>query len=477
MTDPEPAREGAELPAPLECQLLGCIILDEAVLDLCKGKITAADFSGPRERLVFETMLRMRESGLTIALDTLFGELGHRGHEVGLDNLMKWSDLTEIQNPAECGVACIQRMGKGRTIPQRTPFSFKIPSATDESVLLGNRYLNRGDGMILSGPSGMGKSSIQMQMTAQWALGRPFHGIKSSRPLRSLIVQSEDSDGDIAEVWASLAHVEGWTEEVKARIDGNVRIVTDRVNRGVRFLTALKAHVEQFQPDLVWLNPLQAFIDGDVTDSKDLGQFLREGLNGLNNGAFGYVIIHHTTKPATGKDRHERLWHEVMYDMAGGAELINWARGIISLRPLEQKGDFKLVLAKRGRRAGVTKTVEHGVGTRPEPVTEIGLRHSTERLPSGVPVIHWGAMELPTEEGKTKGAGGRPEKHRFEDYSNIFPAHDSPGLPFSQMANLLRVNGEIRKDVLHNTLKRWSDQGNIEILKPHGAPMLFRKSV
>src|SRR5690349_14445158 len=93
----------------------------------------------------------------------------------------------------------------------RTPFSFSIPPANDKSILLGNRYLNRGDGLVLSSSSGMGKSSMSHQMAADWALGLPFHGIAPNGPLRILIVQSEDSDGDIAEVWQSLKHVKRYT--------------------------------------------------------------------------------------------------------------------------------------------------------------------------------------------------------------------------------------------------------------------------
>lgn len=359
--------------------------------------------------------------------------------------------------------------------PLRKPSDFRIVPAADPSSLLGNRYLNRGDGMVISGPSGCGKSSLQTQMAARWALGEDFHGIRPPAPLRSLIIQSEDSDGDIAEVWQSLHHVLAHTETQRGQLDERVRIVTDRVNRGASFLASLRSHITEFHPDLVWINPLQAFIDGDITSSKDIGEFLRAGLNGLNEPAsFGYVLIHHTTKPATGKDRSERLWHEVMYDMAGGAELINWARAIISLRPGEAPGDFTLRLAKRGRRAGVVSMVQQGAGARPEPVTEIPVRHSTGKLPSGIPIIYWEGRQPDPPTQKTATGGGRPEKHRFDDYRNIFPPKSCPGLPINELHRLLASNGEIRKDVLHNTLKRWSEQGHIEILRPHGLPMRFR---
>ena len=38
---------------------------------------------------------------------------------------------------------------------------------------------------------------------------------------------------------------------------------TERVLRGEQFLHALRRRIAQFKPDLVWLNPLQAFMVGD----------------------------------------------------------------------------------------------------------------------------------------------------------------------------------------------------------------------
>jgi hypothetical protein len=259
----------------------------------------------------------------------------------------------------------------------------------------------------------------------------------------------------------------------KTELDERVRIVTDRVNRGRAFISALKKHADEFKPDLIWINPLQAFIDGDVTFGKDLGQFLREGLNGLNEETkFGYILIHHTTKPATGKDRHERLWHEVMYDMAGGAELINWARAIISLKPLENPGEFMLRLAKRGRRAGVTKEVEQGIGTIQEPVTEIGVRHATGKLPSGIPIIFWESMPLP--EAADPSPRGRPEKYKYTDFSHVFPTKASAGLPYAELERALMPDGGPSRNSLGTVLERWEEQGHIEPIRVAGQPKRWR---
>lgn len=394
--------------------------------------------------------------------------------------------LEEFLASAESRIAKI----RGVTIepskaPDRPLFEFPLVLDGDQSILLGDRYLNRGDGAVIVSTSGMGKSTIALQGAAELALQLGPFGIQGNGPLSSLIIQSEDSEGDIAEVAHSLKHVLKLTPEQVATVNAKVHIVTDRVNRGVRFITALKKLIALHKPDLVWINPLQAFMDGDVTEGKDLGAFLREGLNSLNQPpTFGYIIIHHTTKPATGKERHERLWHEVMYDMAGGAEIINWARAIISLRPTATEGEFNLVLAKRGRRAGVTKKVPNGVGVILEPVTSIPLKHSTGRIEipgiaRGLPLVYW----LPRETTdaapeKSTTTGGRKEKYSFKDFRQVLPASDTPGKPFNEILRAVSSEaGGIPKGSLQACLNRWAEDGDIQIVRHENEPSRYRRAL
>lgn len=362
--------------------------------------------------------------------------------------------------------------------PDRRPLSaFPLPPDDDANTLLGNRYLCRGDGAILSGTSGMGKSSLSLQLAILWALGRPAFGITPRTPLKSLIIQSEDSDGDVGEVWASIRHALGLSPTELDQINTQVLIVSDRTSRGATFHRTLQSHLSAVQPDLVWINPLQAFMDGDITQSQDLGRFLRESLNSLNPCKFAYILVHHTTKPATGKDRTERLWHEVMYDMAGGAELINWARAILSLRPAASPGEFNLVLAKRGRRAGLTRRIDDGLNSRTEPQTVIPLRHSTGRVPTpggSMPAIFWEPREADETPAPSPPKTGRPTKYDFSDYRSLFPAKSSPGLPVAQLHRQLIQNGQIEKKNFHNVLKRWAEEGHIEAIDEHGQPRRFR---
>jgi hypothetical protein len=358
---------------------------------------------------------------------------------------------------------------------------FKIPQSDDATVLLGHRYLSRGDGAILAGTSGIGKSSIEVQMATLWALGLPAFGIPPNGPLKSVIFQAEDSAGDMGEMFASVAHELKLTKKQIEQVKKNVLVRSERVLRGTKFVTAMRRYCDKHKPDIVWINPLQAFMDGDVTNGQDLGKFLRENLNGSNPEKFAYIIVHHTTKPSTGKDRGDRQWHEVMYDMAGGAEIINWARAILSLRATAAEGEFNLVLAKRGRRAGVTKEVEQGAGTRMEPVTIIPLKHAKGKMKledgRDMPIIFWEARTTPDAEAEKSSGHGRPEKYSFADYRNIFPAKSSPGLELNQLHKVLSANKEIQKKTLHNVLRRWAEDSLIEIVEAAGQPMRYRKIV
>src|SRR5688572_7473410 len=70
----------------------------------------------------------------------------------------------------------------------------------DPATLLGRRYLFRGGALLLVGPTGIGKSSFSMQCMLSWALGQPVFGIAPFRPLKSLLIQAENDEGDLAEM-------------------------------------------------------------------------------------------------------------------------------------------------------------------------------------------------------------------------------------------------------------------------------------
>ena len=66
--------------------------------------------------------------------------------------------------------------------------------------------------MVLSlfvGQSGIGKSSLAMQMAVSWALGKEVFGIKTVKPLKSLLIQAGNDFGDVSEMLRGTFWV-GW---------------------------------------------------------------------------------------------------------------------------------------------------------------------------------------------------------------------------------------------------------------------------
>lgn len=465
---PERAAEPAPVPitapadAGLELAVLSAILGDPDGLMWAKAKHLAPETlgsAGPVWRVLqdgvpaADLFTLSKRTGLSIRQLLEIGEVDRAGatFSAGLRALTERQRLSTIarlgrelaeqpHRAAEIWAQVQATADAPDALPALPATALRLTPRTDRSCLLGNRFLNRGDGMILAGSSGMGKSSMMLQAAVLWALARPFFGIKPNGAIKSLIIQSEDSEGDVAEVWESIAHELKLTAAERATVGENVEIVTDRIHRGESFIREAGAQIRRSKPDLVWVNPLAAFVGGDISDAQDAGVFLREQLNGLNKDCqFGWAIVTHTTKPPTDKGKTERKWSEVMYDMAGSYDLIGWARAIMSLRATENPGDFDLVLAKRGGRADVMveSTSDSGIAKWVR-TTVIPVRHATGTfthpdLPGEIPLVVWEARELPKVQ---QGSNGRPKKNGIEQYIVIIPPTPDKALGMRQMHRL-----------------------------------------
>jgi hypothetical protein len=71
------------------------------------------------------------------------------------------------------------------------------PLQNDPSALIKHRFLCRRAALLLVGATGLGKSSLSMQLMIKWAVGQPVFGLEPVKPLRSLLVQAENDDGDL----------------------------------------------------------------------------------------------------------------------------------------------------------------------------------------------------------------------------------------------------------------------------------------
>lgn len=306
--------------------------------------------------------------------------------------------------------------------------SYAYPSDDDPNILLGSDdYLGRGGGLLFVSHAGAGKSSWAMDACMMWALGRAWMQIKAHIPRKILIIQAEDSDRYIGKIFTSFAHVNKLTAEDLALLTKNCIIIRLKGVSGLAFFAALKKLTDQHQPDLVIINPLYLYADGDITRSEFAQPFLL-ALDAINKAEkWGYILIHHTGKPAardkSGKRAEIEDW-ESAYMGFGSSYLANWPRATILLEPVPgTQGRYQIKLGKGGLNAGVTKEVEQGAGFRLEPHTRISIRHSREKMPidgKDRPVYYWEIDdEAPPEEAK--GKGGRPSKYKIAEYLRFIP--------------------------------------------------------
>jgi DnaB-like helicase N terminal domain/AAA domain len=219
-------------------------------------------------------------------------------------------------------------------------------------TLLGDRYLCRGGGLFIVGPSGQGKSVLESQASILWACGKPAFGIRPARPLRSLIIQAEDDEGDTIEMAQIVDHLK-LTDREKKLIGENTHVEFVNDVTGDAFIKLCDDFLAQKPSDLLWINPYTAYLGADIKDDEKNSRFLRNGLNPvLTKNRCATVPIHHTPKLNFRGDTTEWKPSEWMYAGAGAAVLTNWARAYLVIDPCKEAGVYKFIAAKRGKRIG-----------------------------------------------------------------------------------------------------------------------------
>jgi hypothetical protein len=236
--------------------------------------------------------------------------------------------------------------------PLARPLSALVrPAQDDASELLRSRFLCRWAWLLLCGPTGIGKSALAMQAAILWALGRACFGIEPTRPLKSLIVQAENDPGDLSEMRDGIIKGLGLTEVESKTACDNVLICREDEYCGPAFWGRVRLLLAEHKPDVLWIDPALAYIGGEANSQKDVGGFLRNGLNPLlREFNCGAVVVHHTNKPATGREKPNWQAGDHAYLGAGSAEWANAARAVLALRSIGSHDYFELHAAKRGAR-------------------------------------------------------------------------------------------------------------------------------
>jgi RecA-family ATPase len=268
-------------------------------------------------------------------------------------------------------------------------------TANDPNNVLGERWLCRGGSLVVVGQSGVGKSSLCMQLMILWALGLPAFNITPVRPLVSVLIQAENDIGDLAEMYQGVRQGMGLTAAQEAILDQRIFIYRDTTRTGEEFVKGAAALVGRHQPDLVWADPLLNYIGDDISEQRVISEFCCNLLNevSLRTGVI-WCLLHHTGKPSR-DPKAGTHWtaSDLAYSGLGSSALTNWSRETAALmRVKTAEGEpptFQLSMTKRRKRAGLRSTAGEVTDT-------IFLRHS----PHGG--ICWEQCEAPAVEPERK---------------------------------------------------------------------------
>jgi hypothetical protein len=367
-----------------------CVVLSALMNGADALPVAAEDFgSSPTSpnRIIFNRIRGLSNRGLLAVTDALLrsGELekvggAHRITEIATlphdEENLKYALDQVLEQSRQIQAAKIgEQMHKGTITPEQArerlneilsqPETNDLPAPTsiialaekdpadfETDNLLGNRFLCIEGGMLFIGPSGIGKSSANMQQDICFALGRPAFGIKPSRSLRTLTIQAENDDGDLAEMTRGICDHLNLTAEERALVSERVVYIKEKALTGEKFLSQLRRLVQKYRPDIVRIDPMHAYAGGDVKDPGVTTPFLRNGLNPiLEEFRCAAIIVHHTPK-TTNRDTSQWNQTDWMYAGAGNADVTNWARAILVVDATRVHGAFVFRAAKRGMRIG-----------------------------------------------------------------------------------------------------------------------------
>lgn len=259
----------------------------------------------------------------------------------------------ELASSFQAQAKALLEAGTGQSTTQRMALEdlMAFDRHNDPNNLIGNRWLCKGGSLLFSAQAGCGKSTLVTSMLVNWSLGKDLWGIKPVKPLRIVLLQSENDGGDLGEQWQDILKDLYLTPAEKQMLFENVFIYREAVKTGDDFGQLIEDLVKTHSADLLVCDPLLGFAGGDVSKQEFCSHFLRHILQPcLMRTGCALIAVHHQNKPPKKGDGNVQS----TYDFTGSSELANWFRATAILRREDQElPHFIFKLGKRGGRAGL----------------------------------------------------------------------------------------------------------------------------
>lgn len=205
---------------------------------------------------------------------------------------------------------------------------------------------------LLAGAGGTGKSFLTLQMAFALASGQPFLGLPTGSPKRVLMLNAEDPYDEAHRRVQAIVNearrsgcMEAWHEDLLirniaympfegmdcaiAKMDKNGPVATDFVKR-------LQSTWRGHQWDLIVMDPIAMFREGDENSNDQLSFFIREAKALRQAMDCTVLLVHHFNKSGMSAGAGELTGASVR----GGSALISGVRSAIAMQTM-QKSEAK----------------------------------------------------------------------------------------------------------------------------------------
>ena len=201
---------------------------------------------------------------------------------IGMPSYQQWQDNWELLD-----------------IRSNTIDDFLNANAEDMSdCLLGYRFLCTECPWLIIAASGVGKSVLAMQMAILFAPGRDLWKLKPHKARKVVLIQAENNFLDLVEPAQSITRILGLSETEKADLRKNFRVISDDTHSGEGFVRLLSSICDRYKPEIVIVDPLMAYIGGEISKQEVCTKFFRNGINPvIHRHNIGLIVLHHTGKP------------------------------------------------------------------------------------------------------------------------------------------------------------------------------------
>lgn len=216
--------------------------------------------------------------------------------------------------------------------------------------------IDEGGGTLLLGKTGLGKSSLSLQLALAIASGRPFLDVfPTGDPKKVVFFQAENTIRINQRRLRDFAHAAGISEHYvrdnilfahnkKPNTRTYGKILNYRGEPQIEFLDYIRAVMEQTQAKVMVVDPLSSYA-GCPENSNDLMRIAVDIISELADEFEATpIVLHHEGKAGSGNDTQE---YETTYASRGASSVPDWATQILQVKKIKKEdGIYDLTWGK-----------------------------------------------------------------------------------------------------------------------------------